>query len=191
MPLADLDSRPLGTPRSERARQIVDAAFAILDAEGSGGLTMRGLADDLGMRAPSLYKHFADKAHVEAALIEDMLFAIGDALHLAVARPGRAGVLRSLLGAYRRQCLAHPNRYRLATSGPLRRDLLPADLEDWAGRPFYLATREPHRAQALWSLAHGMVILEIDGRYPSGSDLDRTWRAAASAFATPQPVGLS
>ena len=27
-----------------------------------------------------------------------------------------------------------------------------------------------------------MVILEIDGRYPDGSDLDRTWKAGAAAF---------
>jgi hypothetical protein len=27
-----------------------------------------------------------------------------------------------------------------------------------------------------------MVILEIDGRYPTDSDLDRTWRAGAAPF---------
>ena len=27
-----------------------------------------------------------------------------------------------------------------------------------------------------------MVILEIDGRYPDDSDLDRTWEAGAAAF---------
>ena len=37
-------------------------------------------------------------------------------------------------------------------------------------------------AQALWSAAHGAVILELDGRYPPGSDLDRTWAALAAAF---------
>ena len=34
----------------------------------------------------------------------------------------------------------------------------------------------------MWSAAHGMVILELDGRYPPGSDLDRTWRETAAAF---------
>jgi hypothetical protein len=34
----------------------------------------------------------------------------------------------------------------------------------------------------MWSFAHGMVILELDQRYPDGSDLDRTWRAGAEAF---------
>ena len=144
---------------------------------------MRRLADDLSMRAPSLYKHFPDKAHLEAALIEDIFFEIGDVLHEALARPGRAGVVRSVLRAYRAHSLGRANRYRLATSGQLRRDLLPECLEEWAGQPFFFAAGDPYRSQALWSAAHGMVILEIDGRYPDGSDLDRTWKATAAAFA--------
>ena len=167
-----------------RLQEIVSAARAILDEEGDDALTMRRLGDDLGIRAPSLYKHVHDKAELEAALIEDSFFELGDALHAALARPGRSGPVASVLRTYRRLSLAHPNRYRLATSGRLRRDLLPECLEEWAGQPFFFATeRNPHRSQALWSLAHGMVILEIDGRYPPGSDLDRTWRAAAAAFA--------
>ena len=43
------------------------------------------------MRAPSLYKHFPDKAHLEAALIEDIFFSVGDVLHDALANPGPRG----------------------------------------------------------------------------------------------------
>jgi AcrR family transcriptional regulator len=174
--------RPLGSVRSPRAQDLVRAAFAILDDDGPEALTMRRLADDLGMRAPSLYKHVPDKATLEAALIEDVLFDMGDALHAALADPGPGGVVASVLHAYRTTSLVCPNRYRLATSGRLRRDLLPPCLEEWAGQPFFFAAGDPYRSQALWSLAHGMVILEIDGRYPEGSDLDRTWAAAAAAF---------
>ncbi len=182
MPPVEPTERPAGSVRSRRTQDLVDAAFAILDAEGPHVLTMRRLADDLGMRAPSLYKHVRDKATLEAALIEDVLFDIGDALHAALVKPGRQGVVASVLRAYRAHSLAHPNRYRLATSGHLRRDLLPECLEEWAGQPFFFAAGDPHRSQALWSFAHGMVILEIDGRYPEGSDLDRTWAAGAAAF---------
>ena len=134
------------------------------------------------MRAPSLYKHVPDKAHLEAALIEDIFFDVGDVLHDALAHPGDAGWCAACCTAYRTTSLAQPNRYRLATSGRLRRDLLPECLEEWAGQPFFFAAGDPFRSQALWSFAHGMVILEIDGRYPDGSDLDRTWKAGAAAF---------
>jgi AcrR family transcriptional regulator len=145
---------------------------------------MRRLGDDLGMRAPSLYKHFPDKAAVKAALVEEVLAEAGEVLHAALARPGRLGPVESLLRAYRRHGTTHPNLYRLATTGPLARDPLPPGLEDWAGEPFLLVTGDPHRAQALWALAHGLVLLEIDRRTPDQSQLDTTWRAAATAFAS-------
>ncbi len=183
MPPAEPTERPAPTPRSTRSREIIDAAFGILDTEGLEALTMRRLAADVSMRAPSLYKHLPDKAHLEAALIEDIFFSIGEVLHEALSQPGPAGVVATVLDVYRDHALAHPNRYRLATSGRLRRDLLPDCLEEWAGQPFFFAAGDPHRSQALWSFAHGMVILEIDGRYPEGSDLEATWRAGAAAFA--------
>jgi AcrR family transcriptional regulator len=41
----------------------------LLESEGSEGLTMRRLADQLGIRAPSLYKHFPHKEALEVAII--------------------------------------------------------------------------------------------------------------------------
>lgn len=168
--------------RSPRATEIVAAARDILTTRGPDELTMRNIADMLGIRAPSIYKHFSDKAAVESALIADGLREMGNALHHAVAKPGRRTAVTSLLTAYRAQATTNPELYRLATHGPLDRAILPPGLEDWAGEPFFLATGEPHRSQALWAFAHGMVILEIDNRFSNTDDLDRTWRAGATAF---------
>ena len=174
--------RPALPAYPPRVGQIVAAARAVLAAEGVGALTMRRLAAELGIQAPSLYKHLPGKDFVADALIAAGLAEIGAVLHAAVAAapPGRS--MADLLTAYRDFALGEPNLYRLATTQPLRRDALPAGLEEWAGEPFFLATGEPHIAQALWSYAHGMVILELDGRYPDGSDLDVTWAAGAAAF---------
>ena len=169
-------------PRSMRVAETVAAARSVLEAEGAGALTMRRLADELGIRAPSLYKHFSGKAAVEAAVIEDALSDIGVATHRALHQPGPAGPLMNLLMAYRRYCVAHPNLYRLATGGHLPRESLPPGLEEWAGNPWFVVTGDPSLAQALWSFAHGMVILDLDDRYPPGSDLESTWRAGATAF---------
>jgi AcrR family transcriptional regulator len=161
---------------------VIEAARALLEREGVEALTMRRLADDLGIQAPSLYKHLPDKAALEAALVEEALVEMGTALHHALARPGRRRPIEAVGATYRRIGLAHPHLYRVATHGVLRRDLLPPGLEEWAGSPFFLVTQDEHLAQAFWSFAHGMVILEIDGRYPPGSNLDRTWRAGVDAF---------
>jgi len=175
--------RPVPTaPRPPRRAAIIAAARQVLESEGPDALTMRRLGEELGIQAPSLYKHFSGKAALEHELIADALVAIGDVTHAAVHRPGQEGPVLGLLVAYRSYSLSHPSLYRLATSGRLDRRLLPAGLEDWAGNPWYVVTGDAALAQALWSFAHGMVILELDDRYPAGSDLDGTWRAGAAAF---------
>jgi AcrR family transcriptional regulator len=173
---------PPGRTLTPRAGEIIAAAHAILETEGRHALTMRRLADVLGIRAPSIYKHLPSKQAVEAALIDQAFAGIGEVLHRAARDSGTGIAVAGLLAAYRSHGLAHPNLYRLATSGPLPRHLLTPGLENWAGEPFFLVTGEPHRAQALWSFAHGMVILELDGRFPDGSALDQTWAAGANAF---------
>lgn len=165
--------------RSARARQIVTAARDILEAEGPEGLTMRRIGTELGIRAPSLYKHFPGKDGVRAALVAEALLEVGTALHAAVARGGEADRVARLLVAYRAFATDHPHLYRLCTAGELDREALPEGLEEWAGTPFFLVTGEPYRAQALWAAAHGLAVLEIDHRFLPGSDLDRTWEAAA------------
>ncbi len=175
--------QPARTARTPRATEVVAAAGSILEAEGPDALTMRRVADELGIRAPSIYKHLPDKAALCSALVEDAFAQLGAELHEAVDPADPTGSVASLLAAYRRIGLEHPNLYRLATVGPLSRDLLPDGLEEWAGTPFFLVTGEPHLAQALWAFAHGMVVLEIDGRFQDVSDLDRTWAQGAAAFA--------
>ncbi|HLX48603.1 MAG TPA: TetR family transcriptional regulator [Streptosporangiaceae bacterium] len=99
------------------------------------------------------------------------------------AQPGHQdGAIAALMAAYRAECLARPNLYRLTTTGRLPRGELTPGLEEWAGEPWVVVARDSYLAQAMWSFAHGMVILELDRRYPDGSDLDRTWRAGAEAF---------
>jgi AcrR family transcriptional regulator len=175
--------------RTPRVAEIVAAARRILEAGGRESLTMRRVADELGIQAPSLYKHFASKAELELALLNDAMVEIGDASHRAVRAGGRQPALLPLLETYRRYSLSHPHLYRLATEGPLAREGLAPGLEEWAGNPWYVVTGDPYLAQALWSFAHGMVILELDGRYPPGSDLNATWAAGARAFEGPAARG--
>jgi AcrR family transcriptional regulator len=172
---------PAGEELSARAAEIVAAARALLENEGPEAVTMRRIGDALGIRAPSIYKHLPGKRSVEVALIGTALAEIGEILHQAAGPVGRDSIAR-LLAAYRVHALRHPNLYRLATSGRLPRGELPAGLEEWAGQPFFTVTGDPFVAQALWSFAHGMVILELDQRYPDTSELDRTWKAGADAF---------
>lgn len=174
---ADLDPWEQMAPR---LREIVRAARDLLERDGWDAVTMGAVAAELGIKAPSLYKHLTGKAALRTQLTAVGLAEVGAHLHTVVS--GGGGV-PALLAAYRAVAHASPQLYRLATSGPLDREGLPPGLEDWAGSPFFLATGDPHVAQALWSTAHGMVILEIDGRYPTPLAPEATWREAAAAYA--------
>lgn len=49
---------------------ILDAAEALLEAQGPGGLTTRAVCEAAGVKAPTLYHHFGDKSGLERALIQ-------------------------------------------------------------------------------------------------------------------------
>lgn len=51
---------------------IVSEAIALLNEEGIDGVSLRRLAARLGIKAPSLYWHFADKSALLAAIVERM-----------------------------------------------------------------------------------------------------------------------
>jgi AcrR family transcriptional regulator len=171
-------------PLTPRARQIVQAARQLLEQEGAQALTMRRLADRLGIRAPSLYKHLPDKAALEAAIIatglEDIAAAVETALE--TAPDADAAPLAALAGAYRAFALAHPHLYRLMTDQPLPRDHLPAGMEARAAAPLLQAAGNQDLARAVWAFAHGMVQLELARRFPPGVDLDTAWQEGITAF---------
>jgi AcrR family transcriptional regulator len=171
-------------PLTPRARQIVTAARELLEQEGVAALTMRRLADRLGIRAPSLYKHLPDKAALEAAVIATGFEDIAAALEAALDAAQDAGAepLAALAAAYRAFALGHPDLYRLMTDRPLPREHLPAGVEARAAAPLLRATGDPDLARAVWAFAHGMVQLELARRFPHGADLDIAWHQGITAF---------
>lgn len=51
--------------------RIVVAATRMAQAHGYGGLNIRDLAQDVGIKAASIYHHFASKADLAAAVARD------------------------------------------------------------------------------------------------------------------------
>jgi AcrR family transcriptional regulator len=169
---------------SPRALEIVAAARALLDEEGAEALTMRRVADRLGIRAPSLYKHLSGKHELEAAVISQGFAESAEVFEEAVA--GSADPLGDLADAYRAFALERPHLYRLMTERPLRRDLLEPGVEERAARPLVEAAGGDEAiARAAWAFAHGMTVLELNGRFPPGADLAAAWREGLRAFRRP------
>ena len=162
---------------SPRAREIVQAARELLEAEGPDGLSMRRVAERVGIRAPSIYKHLPDKEALEAALISAGFTEWASEFESTAATADDP--VDAVARAY---ALRHPHLYRLMTERPLARDRLEPGVEERAAAPIVEAIGDPDGARAMWAFAHGMAILELNGRFPPGADLDAAWAKGIAAF---------
>ncbi len=159
-------------PTRERIRA---ASYELLNEKGLAGLSMRALADRLHIKAPSLYKHIEDKDEIIADLQARGLQEFG----IAIRRAGKSRRAKAL--AYRGWALANPHLYEITVSIPLLRDRIPAGLEDGVTNLIIEITGKDHEhARAVWALMHGLVDLEIAGRFPKDADLDLTWKRAVA-----------
>jgi len=171
---------------SARRAEIVAAARDLLEQDGEAALTMRSIAARLGIRAPSLYKHFPDKEAIEVELIATGFAELGDALETAVV--GSSQPVADLAAAYRSWALEHPHLYRLLTNRSLPRDRLPTGIEAKAARPLLDAVGgNLAAARAVWGLAHGLVSLQLADRFPPGADIDAAWEVGIAMATASRP----
>ncbi len=161
-----------------RREEILLAARELVERDGFEALTMRALAAQLGIRAPSIYKHLPGKSELERNLVVLALDELGGALAAAATEEEP---LEAVAAAYRRFALARPHLYRLLAERPVEAD----GFELVAAAPLLKTVGSVRRARAAWAFLHGMVHLELAGRFEPGADLDAARRAGLSAFSRP------
>jgi AcrR family transcriptional regulator len=154
--------------------QILETAIQILESDGREALSMRKLAEALDLKAPSLYRHYADKNALEQAIAAQAARQLHSTLESA-NRPLRspAKILHQSARTYCTFAKTHPELYDLMmtnftpTSVSESKALWNFVLEVIGG-----ITNNPDdtsAAVALWSFLHGFVTLERNGLFgPSG-----------------------
>jgi AcrR family transcriptional regulator len=109
-------------PRPRQAlltrQRIVDAAAALVDAEGLDAVSTRRLAAELGVRGPSLYNHFATKDDILDAVAEAVLAPVDTSFF---ATHAWADAVRLWARSYRTALTAHPHVVPYLAQGPGRR----------------------------------------------------------------------
>lgn len=151
-------------------QSICDAAMQIIQREGIEALSMRTLAGNLGIKAPSLYDHVKNREEVIALVQSAGLLTFGDGF--AEAGP----TTRDKILFYRQWALANPNLYPVLFQGRLLRELLPEGLEEKVLGLVIEASGGSHaQARAMWAQLHGLVDLELQGRLPADADMRETW----------------
>ena len=81
----------LGTPTSNRVtqrreavrREILDAAWTVAHEKGIAALTLKDVADRVGMRPPALYSHFESKNAIYDAMFGQAWQGCLDAMRAA------------------------------------------------------------------------------------------------------------
>jgi len=104
-------TRP-GPRRTLSEQAILDAALALLAELGADRVTIRGIANRVGIAPNAVYTYFPDKAAVLHGLAEQLLGRVLDDRQTDARRPWRDRV-HSLAHDLRAELLAHPGSVRL------------------------------------------------------------------------------
>lgn len=187
-----------GTARKKKKREpltaerVVAAAMAIADAQGTTALTMRSVADALGVQAMSLYNHVANKD----AILDRMV----DAVFARIAVPTNTDwrtAMRARARTIYEELKAHPWAIGLLESrrAPGATTLLQHDATIGVLRGAgFSATMVAHSLALLDAFVYGFAIQELSLPRKAGEDvpaLAREVLASMPADALPNLAWLA
>ena len=162
-------------------QQAHDQALAVLRLEGDGAISLRAIAKQIGVSAPALYRHYADRESLLAELAISGFQTLRQHL-LAVDQQDSRSALIGIGLAYVAFAQSEPNLYRLMIGGRVlpkgahpRLDQAGLDafnvLQDTIARGQRAGYLKPAPLALMtataWSLVHGLSQLTIDGHLPN------------------------
>jgi AcrR family transcriptional regulator len=161
--------------------EILAGAAELLERTGGSeeAVTLRAVAREVGISAPSIYAHFADRQAIVDAIVNgafadfnDAILAASEAAAQADAGPGAR--LRAMCAAYLEFAAERPNRYRLlferrnligfgSEANRLIRtgsfDLLVASVQACVDAGISASDDPDRDATAIWAALHGFATL--------------------------------
>ncbi len=165
-------------------QDVAIAAAGLADEMGYANLTMGLLADRLGVRSPSLYKHVDGLADLQHRVATLAMTELGEVIRDAVQGQAGRDALAAMMTAMRAYVTAHPGRYA-ATVGaefegpddPLLRastrviDSIAAVLAGYG----IGAGEMTHAIRAIRSTMHGFAMLEVSRGFQWDADPDESF----------------
>jgi AcrR family transcriptional regulator len=165
--------------------RIVAAAAELLDAGGQEAVTLRAVAEKVGISHNAPYRHFADRNALLAGVAIHDFRKLNQDFEARLKSKTGASAMRGLAQDFIAYALEHPARYRLLFSDPG----LPMtdELRSAAFAPFgtlvvivercqrekTLAASDPVRlGGVIFAAVHGAIDLSIGGRATAAKGLD-------------------
>jgi AcrR family transcriptional regulator len=187
---------------------IVAAKQLLAAAANADDVSIRAVADAVGVTAPSIYLHFADKNELLGAVVSDVFTTLDTAmLEAGAGVDSPMAKLRAYGLAYVQFALAHPEHYRIATMDPCPMPFVDEVMASSAFVHFndtviacieagIFPTGDPLPVTLdLWAAAHGIASLMIAKPFLPWGEVeavaDRALCAAALGHAARALIGES
>jgi len=168
---------------------IVQAARDLIERSGAESLSMQAVADAVGIRAPSLYKRFADRAALLHAVEYESFVSLRHTLERAAKAGNPARDIVEMSRAYRRFAKNHPRLYEMLFSRTAERDTLADRARADASIPLLERVvklvgeeRALPSARVLTAFVHGFVSMENAGAFRLGDGLDDAFALGVSTL---------
>ena len=171
--------------RDDGGRRILEAASELLSKEGASALSVRRIAAAAGCSTMGLYSRFGGKDGVVDELFAEGFERLTEAMRAIPRTDDALADLRRVLHCYRDTALANATHYMVMFGGAVP-GFEPSDAshllahEAFAGLVAKVrrctdaglfADRTPEQvAEVLWGSIHGLVMLEVVGINPLGTD---------------------
>ncbi len=168
------------TPAKTSRDALQTIARELVEASGPDALTVGAVAKAAGIKPPSLYKHFADRAALLKAVEIEVLYELEAHIRRAMIGPDSKSRLKEMARAYRAFGKAAPHRYRVIYSGNafIDPEIRAACL--FSAQPLFEELRTtglPEErvlpvSRTIVPFLHGFVLMEIGSAFNLGGDVD-------------------
>jgi len=174
------------TPAKTSATQLASMARGLVEAKGPDALTMGALAQSAGIKPPSLYKHFADRAAILKLVEIEILNELEACLRRETKGETPKARLTAMAGAYRRFGRTAPNRYKAIYSGNAFNDPEIRAACLFSAQPLFeelkaagiAETRMLPLSRTLVAFLHGFVLMEIGNAFNLGGSIEEAFESS-------------
>ncbi|PKQ30900.1 MAG: TetR family transcriptional regulator [Actinobacteria bacterium HGW-Actinobacteria-2] len=171
---------------------VIERAAQLLEQTPDGELTLAMVADSLGVRTPSLYKHVDGLAGLRRGIMVRAKRLLAAELTQATIGRARADAVRGLARAYRSWALAFPMQYPLTILAADSGDEADVAVSEAAVGVLYTVLAgyglsdddAVDAARFLRASVHGFVSLETGGAFRLPIDLERSFERTVDAVVT-------
>ncbi|PJZ84156.1 TetR/AcrR family transcriptional regulator [Leptospira harrisiae] len=168
---------------------VLDAAWDLVMDQGLSEFRLAGLAENLGIRTPSLYNHIQDLEDVRREMKRRSLQILGDRLNLKLKNSDQGSErIIDFLNTYRSFAKTHPYVYPLTIEStesdpelkPLGDRILVICMEVFQFQS--LDETAVHKIRILRSLLHGFIVLEEAGGFGRKESVEESFKKITESF---------